>query len=227
MPATKLTPTNSGEFLEANKEAIVVLIFDAEFSGQQDIVEEATKALVDSDDLKEKILVASVDVEANNELATQFSVVSVPTIAIIKGQKVLRKIDTLEPKKLVSIVQEILKMIEIAPDSSQTGDAKAAFNEYLKRLTTRAPIMIFMKGSPDQPRCGFSKQLVELLSKHKIKYESFDILQDEDVRQGLKDYSDWPTYPQIYKNGEFVGGLDILKEQAESGQLESYLTAEQ
>lgn len=68
-----------------------------------------------------------------------------------------------------------------------------------------------MKGSPNAPRCGFSRTLVGILNELNAKYETFDILEDEEVRQGLKTFSNWPTYPQVYVNGEFIGGLDIIK----------------
>ncbi len=96
--------------------------------------------------------------------------------------------------------------------------------ERLKRLLNRQRVMLFMKGVPSAPRCGFSRQIVEILDSHNATYESFDILQDEEVRQGLKEYSDWPTYPQLYVDGELVGGLDIVKEMVEDGELEGLLT---
>lgn len=89
----------------------------------------------------------------------------------------------------------------------------------LEQLINKAPVMVFMKGSPDAPRCGFSRTLVEIFKNNKVAYGSFDILMDEDVRQGLKQYSNWPTYPQVYSKGTLVGGLDIIKELEESGEL--------
>ena len=83
-----------------------------------------------------------------------------------------------------------------------------------------------MKGNPGRPQCGFSRQTVELLATIDAKYETFDIFSDEAVRQGLKKYSNWPTYPQMYVNGDLIGGLDILKELHESGELESALKGE-
>lgn len=76
--------------------------------------------------------------------------------------------------------------------------------------------MLFMKGSPDTPKCGFSRSIVELLRKGGVAFSSFDILTDEEVRAGLKTFSDWPTYPQLYVKGTLVGGLDILREMANS-----------
>lgn len=226
MSVTKLTPATSKEFLEANKEALVVLVFDAEFTGQQDIVDEAVKALLAADDLANKVVLAQVDVEQNNDLATQYSVVSVPMVVCVKKGQTVKRIDTLQVSKLTNIVREQLKLLELVTtnDSGETvADPKETFKSYLKKLTMRAPVMVFMKGQPEAPRCGFSKTLMELLKRHDIKYESFDILQDDEVRQGLKEYSNWPTYPQIYVNGEFVGGLDILKQMEEVGELEQTL----
>jgi len=85
----------------------------------------------------------------------------------------------------------------------------------LKNLISSSQVMLFMKGSPREPKCGFSRQTTELLSQSNIPFGSFDILSDDSVRQGLKTYSDWPTFPQLYVKGELIGGLDILKEMAE------------
>ncbi|EPY86493.1 hypothetical protein CB1_000309003 [Camelus ferus] len=91
----------------------------------------------------------------------------------------------------------------------------------LKKLIHAAPCMLFMKGTPQEPRCGFSKQMVEILNKHNIQFSSFDIFSDEEVRQGLKTYSSWPTYPQLYVSGELIGGLDIVKELEASEELDT------
>ena len=72
-------------------------------------------------------------------------------------------------------------------------------------------VVLFMKGSPDAPRCGFSRQIVEILQAEKVAFGHFDILTDEEVRQGLKTFSNWPTYPQLYAEGSLIGGLDIVK----------------
>lgn len=85
----------------------------------------------------------------------------------------------------------------------------------LKELTSAAPCMLFMKGTPSAPQCGFSRQLVGILREHGVRYGFFNILADEDVRQGLKEYAEWPTFPQLWMKGELVGGLDIVKEEVE------------
>ena len=80
-------------------------------------------------------------------------------------------------------------------------------------------VLLFMKGSPLFPQCGFSSRAVAILDHLGVQYESVDVLQDQDVRQGIKAYSDWPTIPQLYVKGEFVGGSDIMMEMYESGEL--------
>ena len=86
--------------------------------------------------------------------------------------------------------------------------------------------MMFMKGDKKAPFCKFSKQSVELLNELNIEYGSFDILTDEEVRQGLKEYSNWPTYPQLYVEGELIGGVDIMKEMKEDGSLLELISEE-
>jgi len=91
----------------------------------------------------------------------------------------------------------------------------------LKGLIETAPLMLFMKGSPDAPKCGFSSKVVDRLKKNGLSFSSFDILTDENVRSGLKDYSNWPTFPQLYHKGKLVGGCDIVCEMDENGGLSS------
>lgn len=93
----------------------------------------------------------------------------------------------------------------------------------LKKLIHSSQTMLFMKGTPDEPRCGFSNKVVSALREEGVEFSSFDILTDEEVRQGLKIYSNWPTYPQLYHKGELLGGCDIVLEMKESGELRSTL----
>lgn len=95
--------------------------------------------------------------------------------------------------------------------------------ERLKELINRHKVMIFIKGTPSSPRCGFTNTLLGHLRALKVDYDSVDILADDEIRQGLKAYSQWPTYPQIYVNGEFLGGLDIFVDLMHSGELQPIL----
>lgn len=90
----------------------------------------------------------------------------------------------------------------------------------LDTLITQYKVMLFMKGTPEMPECGFSAKAVELLIESDLYFESFDIYSDEEIRQGLKEYKQWPTYPQLYINGELVGGIDIMIEMFEEGELQ-------
>ena len=86
-------------------------------------------------------------------------------------------------------------------------------------------VVLFMKGSALFPQCGFSSRAIAILDRLGATYETVDVLQDQDVRQGIKAYSDWPTIPQLYVHGEFVGGSDIMMEMFESGELQQLLAA--
>ena len=80
-------------------------------------------------------------------------------------------------------------------------------------------VCLFMKGSPDAPQCGFSLAVANILKVLEVNFKSVDVLQNQDIRQGIKDYSEWPTIPQLYIKNEFIGGCDIVKEMYESGEL--------
>uniref|UniRef100_A0A182VWR3 Glutaredoxin-related protein 5, mitochondrial n=1 Tax=Anopheles minimus TaxID=112268 RepID=A0A182VWR3_9DIPT len=89
----------------------------------------------------------------------------------------------------------------------------------IEKLVNNSKVVIFMKGNPDAPRCGFSNAVVQILRMHSVKYDSHDVLQNESLRQGIKDFSNWPTIPQVFINGEFVGGCDILLQMHQNGEL--------
>ena len=93
----------------------------------------------------------------------------------------------------------------------------------IKEQLSSAPVVLYMKGTPDFPQCGFSAQTVGALRATKAKFEHFNIFEDPEVREGLKSYSNWPTFPQLYVNGELVGGCDIVLEMYKSGELKQLL----
>jgi Grx4 family monothiol glutaredoxin len=100
-----------------------------------------------------------------------------------------------------------------------TVDHKLPLDARLKALISSSRVMVFMKGSPDEPRCGFSRKLVSILRDDGFTFGHFDILSDEEVRQGLKKFSNWPTFPQLYIASDLIGGLDIVEELRASGEL--------
>ena len=96
--------------------------------------------------------------------------------------------------------------------------------EKISKLVSENSVMLFMKGSASQPQCGFSARVIQILDFLKVKYQSFDVLSDETIRQGIKEYGNWPTIPQLYVNKELLGGCDIVQEMFQSGELEKSLS---
>ena len=95
--------------------------------------------------------------------------------------------------------------------------------EKIKKLIESNEVCLFMKGTPESPQCGFSMAVSNLLKHLKVKYNGINVLDDESLRQDIKTFSDWPTIPQLYVKGEFIGGCDIVKEMFESGELKTLL----
>jgi len=94
-------------------------------------------------------------------------------------------------------------------------------NNKIKDLINKNKVFLFMKGTPDVPQCGFSLAVANILKILNVKFNSANVLEHEDIRQGIKAFSDWPTIPQLYVMGEFVGGCDIVKEMYEKGELKT------
>jgi len=96
-------------------------------------------------------------------------------------------------------------------------------NKKIKDLISENNVCLFMKGTPDSPQCGFSMAVSNVLKHLKVKFKGINVLEDENLRQEIKEYSDWPTIPQLYIKNEFIGGCDIVKEMFEKGELEKKL----
>ncbi|NUE66693.1 MULTISPECIES: Grx4 family monothiol glutaredoxin [Snodgrassella] len=98
--------------------------------------------------------------------------------------------------------------------------------ERIKTLVTEHPVVLFMKGTKQFPQCGFSSRAVQILQAAGLKdFYTVNVLEDDDIRQGIKEYADWPTIPQLYVKGEFVGGSDIMLEMYEAGELQTLLAS--
>ena len=136
-----------------------------------------------------------------------------PTLCInhLQDSKPLGRVDGANAQALAKLV-DAHKGRAASVTATATPPAAVVTDERLKQLINAAPVMLFMKGTPDEPRCGFSRKIVATLSGADIKFSSFNILEDQAVREGLKTYSDWPTFPQLYITGDLVGGLDIVNE---------------
>jgi monothiol glutaredoxin len=97
----------------------------------------------------------------------------------------------------------------------------------IEQIVRNDDIVLFMKGTPLFPQCGFSSRAIAILDHLGVKYETVDVLQDPEIRAGIKDYSDWPTVPQLYVKGEFLGGSDIMMEMFEAGELQALVDEKQ
>lgn len=101
----------------------------------------------------------------------------------------------------------------------------SAIFDQIKKVVSENEVVLFMKGSKDFPQCGFSAMTSHILSTLGVEYLDVDVLKDMEIRQGIKDFSDWPTIPQLYVKGEFIGGCDIIKEMFEAGELQELLVS--
>ena len=96
-------------------------------------------------------------------------------------------------------------------------------HDFIAKTIADHPVVLFMKGVPDQPQCGFSAMTVQILDHLGVEFVGVNVLQSDDLRQGIKSFSDWPTIPQLYVKGEFVGGCDIVREMFQAGELKTLL----
>ncbi|XP_072485187.1 glutaredoxin-3 isoform X3 [Notamacropus eugenii] len=204
------------ELLRLRARSLIVIHFWAPWAPQctqmNDVMEELAKE-------HPQVAFVKLEAEAVPEVSEKYEISSVPTFLFFKN---LQKVDRLDGAHAPELTRKVESHVSShVPPRATTECTKEDLNLRLKKLTNAAPCMLFMKGSPQAPRCGFSKQMVEILNKHNIQFSSFDIFSDEDVRQGLKMYSNWPTYPQLYVSGELIGGLDIVKELEASNELDT------
>lgn len=114
-----------------------------------------------------------------------------------------------------------------APNEIKLEKPATPFNakSSIEKMITENPVMLFMKGNAMLPQCGFSAQVAEILKRLNVEFKTFDILQDDVIRQEVKEFSNWPTLPQLYHNGKFLGGCDIITQMYETGDLDKTLAS--
>ncbi|KAF4628202.1 hypothetical protein G7Y89_g9951 [Cudoniella acicularis] len=140
----------------------------------------------------------TMNAESVMDTSDFFNVTAVPYLVLTRNKQVIETVSGSDASKF---------------SAEEAKETKEALEKRLAALVKAAPVMLFMKGTPSAPQCGFSRQLVALLRENSVKYGFFNILADDDVRQGLKVWADWPTFPQLWVDGELIGGLDIVKEE--------------
>lgn len=207
-------------FCYARSKELSVVHFYAPWAEQCSQINDVLKEMSKLEQYKE-VKFARIEAENVPEVSLKSGVAVVPTVLLLRNSGVIGRVDGANASALTEKIKHHLNNKDAPPFDA--AKAKESLEDRLKKLVNQAPCMLFMKGNPANPRCGFSRTIVSLLDSYKADYKSFDILQDNDVREGLKKFSNWPTYPQLYLNGELIGGLDIVKEMNESGELESML----
>lgn len=168
------------------------------------------------------IAFASIEAESFPLASEKFEITVVPTFVGLAGKRVIGKVEGVLPADL----DKLLKNMGEIPTTQREATIEKTqdtIEDRLTRLVNSAPVMLFMKGVPDAPRCGFSRKIVDILKSNGIAFASFDILGDNEVREGLKKKFEWPTYPQLYVSGQLMGGLDIVVEMANTGDLKEQL----
>ncbi|VUC36189.1 unnamed protein product [Clonostachys rosea] len=173
----------------------------------------------------------SVNAEDLSDISEAYEVTAVPFLVLIRNGQVLETVSGSSAVKVRTAIEThassagaaqadtaggVAQTVAKAEEPAAPLDPEKQKEELFKRLADlvkAAPVMLFMKGTPSGPQCGFSRQMVAILRENSVKYGFFNILADDEVRQGLKEYAEWPTYPQLWISGELVGGLDIVKEE--------------
>ncbi|GAP84964.1 putative monothiol glutaredoxin-4 [Rosellinia necatrix] len=176
----------------------------------------------------------AINAEDLSNISETYDVTAVPYLVLQRNDQVLETVSGSSAVKVRTAIEKQVKNTNGVLSSSSAAakaapekpaevetevDPAKAKEELFKRLGSlvkAAPVMLFIKGTPGEPQCGFSRQLVGILRERSVKYGFFNILADDEVRQGLKEFADWPTYPQLWMDGELVGGLDIIKEELEN-----------
>jgi Grx4 family monothiol glutaredoxin len=178
------------------------------------------------------VLFLQVDAEQQTDITESFEIESVPAFIILRGHTLLSRILGADAKGLSSALETHARTPPSAPLSQTTAapapapaavspppadekEGPEALQKRMAALMNQSDVVVFMKGSADVPKCGFSRKMVVLLQEKKVNFTSFDILTDQDVREGLKVLNNWPTFPQVIVKGELVGGLDVVNEMAQ------------
>lgn len=213
---------NFNKTLAEARSNLVVVHFSAKWSEQCQQMNDVLAELAKTPQLV-NVRFLQVESEDLPELTTKYQVTAVPMFIFFKNKTQIDNLEGANPSELTKKVNNLVS----ATVPTVTQESPEDLNSRLKKLIHMAPVMLFMKGTPDEPKCGFSRTITGILKLHNVDYSYFNILGDESVRQGLKTYSNWPTYPQLYHNGELVGGLDIVKELAETDELKKMLPQKQ
>lgn len=208
------------KLLTANQKSLVILFFSAEWSDESKLMSDVVTELMKVEKISKCTKFVKIEAEDFEDISMNYDIEAVPTFVFLRNGEITQRVvgaNAPELRKQINQLVQVAHTFEITPKKSED------LNSRLEGLINTGAITLFMKGSPQEPRCGFSRQMIGILKSQDCQFSYFDILSDNEVREGLKVYSDWPTFPQLYIKGELVGGLDILKELVESGEFKSMI----
>lgn len=172
---------------------------------------------------KDTVMIVEVDVEKFGDVCEELNVDSVPHLVFYRtsaSSGALDRVAEVSGAKMAEIEQNFFSLFG---KGREDKSAHATLDDYLKYLITKDRRMLFITGTPSRPMCGFTGRLMELLRKHEVSFSYYDIMTDNEVCERLKTFSNWPTYPQVYVDGELIGGFDIMMELEKSGELREAL----
>lgn len=213
--------SNEAEYKSAiSSSNLVAVHFQAPWAPECETVSAVLQELLKEAGLLGKLECFQLEAEKLTEVSLKHEIVAVPTVILFRAGKAVDRVDGVNA---VELTKKIRSHAAAAPPAALPAAPKEDLDTRLKRLISAHKCMLFMKGKPEEPKCGFSKTTVGIFKDLEADYGTFDILNDDEVRQGLKSFSNWPTYPQLYIDGELIGGLDIIKEMVESGELQTML----
>ncbi|KAJ3712053.1 glutaredoxin [Lentinula raphanica] len=227
------SPSHFQQLLSADLNRVSVLNFWAPWAEPCKQMNEVSRELAKK---FPSILFLQIEAEGQADIAESFDIEAVPSLLILRGHTLLQRISGADAPALTAAVakfaapapsinpQSTTNVLPAKASDSIVVEKEEDIESRMTRLMNQSKVVLFMKGSPDAPRCGFSRRICGLLRDQKVDFAHFDILTDESVRQGLKKRNDWPTFPQLIINGEFVGGLDIVQEMVENGEFADALS---
>jgi len=219
--------TNLDQLLSEKRGELVVLLFWADWSNPCKQMIQVIDALAND---RPNVCFMKIEAEQCPDITEKYPMISsVPTTLFLVNGKVVGCVAGAQVPQVVAQVDQWSKKLKLSKQKMAERKASAveseeSLNARLAKLVRMSPVVLFMKGDPSNPKCGFSNKIVRLLSEYEnCKFAYFDILTDAQVREGLKKFSNWPTFPQLYIKGELVGGLDVVRELHEEGELEDML----
>ncbi|KAJ9109368.1 hypothetical protein QFC21_000698 [Naganishia friedmannii] len=245
MPSNLVEITSADHFKQVLSEdlnRVSVLNFWASWAKPCEKMNEAVKEMSPQ---YAEVLFLMIEADVQDEIAESFDIEEVPSFLILRGHTLLARHAGSNAQLLMTLLNQHTNKAQSVQPLSTTSQAPAApsantaastaaapanetpeqLEERCKQLMNKHKVVLFMKGNPSAPKCGFSRQTVGLLREKGIEFAWFDILSDQDVRETLKKLNDWPTFPQIILNGELIGGLDIFRESLENGEFDEMYSA--